>query len=678
MPHNRMRARGAFLAVAMTIAVAITPTDAAPPWAAQQSKQVDAALFEGNFTKAFEFEMKDVRDFYVQHNDVRQWRAQMPRSALLRAAQTTEGWVVHLSRWLLEAAATGTSQKGPLEDMLALCREPFGFDALVDYARATGHVSRAAVLAGIERCMAEQGVLARVLERDPGFTAGDGDGGGGRAVGLDATNRYRWHPLHFAAAAGNIGLVRVLLHLGASVDARNGLNQTALHVAVGNGFHEVAALLVAGGADRRAKDQQGASPAAYAKNSVHGGCLPCLKALKWKKKKRARACKKAARARKGRGDPPSPPYDDYDSTWRDAWGADPAHLAAGAYADRDGDAATSFGDDGDRWRLPRACGIDVELQIDENEFVYGYVGQSRPVLVRGPMLFHPERELYERWQVDEFLEAHGSVRLPAEAYPYATASADKYGVRQNFTSLRDFYRRGVATAGGRGGDDDWDGSEAPLSIFHNIDGWEVDEAGKENGKARDIRLRRDAYPDGAPGREDPAGLLKDWTRPGFARTTLMDSANIQWYLGPAGTGAQMHFHSHAWNWLVHGRKKWYLLPPRHATYAQRHINAGGLLPPELVRHAITCVQEAGEVVFVPHSWGHATRNLEPSIGWATEFSFDRRFSVEFDEDEEQQGRGGGAAAGWEDGGELPSADDVVIRSPRGGDDMARDAQRDEL
>ena len=88
--------------------------------------------------------------------------------------------------------------------------------------------------------------------------------------------------------------------------------------------------------------------------------------------------------------------------------------------------------------------------------------------------------------------------------------------------------------------------------------------------------------------------------------------------------------------------------------------------------------EAGEVMFVPHSWGHATRNLEPSIGWATEFSFDRRFSVEFDEDEERQGGGGGAAAGWEDGGELPSADDVVIRSPRGGDDMERDAQRDEL
>ena len=655
------------LVVAVLVVLAARPARAAAinaPWSGSNSKEVDQALFDGNFTKAFEEEMKNVREFFIQHHGKRQAARQVPRHALLRAAQCTEGWVVHLSRWLLEAAATGHSQRGPVEDMLAQCRGPFGVDALLERARETGHVSRAGVLEGIERCMSDQGVVARAVFDDPGTT----DGGlGGRATGLDATNRYHWRPLHFAAASGNIGLARVLLHLGARVDARNGLNQTALHLAVSHGFPEVAALLVQKGADRTPKDQQGATPARYAKNSVHGACLSCLKALKWKKKKRTRACKKAARARKGKGQPPTPPYSDYDSTWRDAWGSDAAHLAAGAYADRAGDAATALGDDA-RWRLPRACGIDVEEQIDENQFAYGYVGQSRPVLVRGPMLFHPESQLFERWQVDEFLDAHGAVRLPAESYPYATASADKYGVRHNFTSLRDFYRRGVATAGGKTGDDDWDGTELPLSIFHNIDGWEVDRENKANGRARDIRLKG-GY---SPGKEDPAGLLADWTRPGFARTTLMDSANIQWYLGPTGTGAQMHFHSHAWNWLVHGRKKWYLLPPRHATYAQRHINAGGLLPPDLVRHAVTCVQEAGEVMFVPHSWGHATRNLEPSIGWATEFNFDRRFSVEYDEDAESMDVPlGGDAEG------LPEADDVAVRSARG-DDMDLDVLKDEL
>lgn len=32
-----------------------------------------------------------------------------------------------------------------------------------------------------------------------------------------------------------------------------------------------------------------------------------------------------------------------------------------------------------------------------------------------------------------------------------------------------------------------------------------------------------------------------------------------------------------------------------------------------------CVQEAGDVVFVPGTWGHATLNLEESIGYASEF-----------------------------------------------------------
>ena len=87
------------------------------------------------------------------------------------------------------------------------------------------------------------------------------------------------------------------------------------------------------------------------------------------------ACAKAARARSGRGDPPTPPYEDYDSTWRDAWGSAPKHLAGGAYADRDGDAATPLLDDADRWRLPRACGIDVVPQLDENDdgFAFGFM-----------------------------------------------------------------------------------------------------------------------------------------------------------------------------------------------------------------------------------------------------------------------------------------------------------------
>lgn len=32
-----------------------------------------------------------------------------------------------------------------------------------------------------------------------------------------------------------------------------------------------------------------------------------------------------------------------------------------------------------------------------------------------------------------------------------------------------------------------------------------------------------------------------------------------------------------------------------------------------------CIQEAGDVLFVPGTWGHATLNLEESLGYASEF-----------------------------------------------------------
>ena len=36
-----------------------------------------------------------------------------------------------------------------------------------------------------------------------------------------------------------------------------------------------------------------------------------------------------------------------------------------------------------------------------------------------------------------------------------------------------------------------------------------------------------------------------------------------------------------------------------------------------------CEQLPGEVLVTPHAWGHATLNLAPSIGWASEVNFDR-------------------------------------------------------
>ena len=128
-------------------------------------------------------------------------------------------------------------------------------------------------------------------------------------------------------------------------------------------------------------------------------------------------------------------------------------------------------------------------------------------------------------------------------------------------------------------------------------------------------------------------LLHEWARPEVIGDAadgderLLRTVSVQFYVGGEGAGAQPHWHGPAWNWLLRGRRRWLLWPPERATYAQRHValaldaaaRTGGA-PPE-------CEQRAGDVLLVPPLWGHATLNLAPSLGFATELQFDRAFDL---------------------------------------------------
>lgn len=89
--------------------------------------------------------------------------------------------------------------------------------------------------------------------------------------------------------------------------------------------------------------------------------------------------------------------------------------------------------------------------------------------------------------------------------------------------------------------------------------------------------------------------------------------------------------------LLSGRKRWFLWPPSSAVYSRKHAHAWfredypNLQVPCLhsVSHPthaqmqgqdkpLACVQEAGDVVFVPDLWGHAVLNLDEAIGFALE------------------------------------------------------------
>lgn len=122
-------------------------------------------------------------------------------------------------------------------------------------------------------------------------------------------------------------------------------------------------------------------------------------------------------------------------------------------------------------------------------------------------------------------------------------------------------------------------------------------------------------------KNEKLGALPTWARVSGVRL----GKGTQFYLGPASSGAPMHFHQAAVNVLYHGHKRWYVTPPAHAVFSMQP--AVDWLHKELPRlrdanaTLYQCDQRAGDVLVLPDLWGHLTVNLETSIGVAQEFSY---------------------------------------------------------
>lgn len=78
---------------------------------------------------------------------------------------------------------------------------------------------------------------------------------------VNAQDRNGWTPLHFAAQAGSIGAVELLIDAGADINLRNSDGNTALWVATMNSYHgtQVIELLLKKGANPKEKNNYGNS-----------------------------------------------------------------------------------------------------------------------------------------------------------------------------------------------------------------------------------------------------------------------------------------------------------------------------------------------------------------------------------------------------------------------------------
>ena len=100
--------------------------------------------------------------------------------------------------------------------------------------------------------------------------------------------------------------------------------------------------------------------------------------------------------------------------------------------------------------------------------------------------------------------------------------------------------------------------------------------------------------------------------------------NYQLMIAPAKAGASPHFHNSALNLLVFGEKLWLLYPPLTAFYSTKHVHSwfredynrlssNGVTP-------LKCLQQPGDIIWVPDMWGHGVIYTKDSVGIAHLYS----------------------------------------------------------
>ena len=135
-----------------------------------------------------------------------------------------------------------------------------------------GEIHRACEAGDLEKVKA-------LLKGNPALI-GSKDNGKSFRLGINTLPAYQWTPLHWAAYAGKLEIVQLLLSNHAVVDAKESMGFTPLLLAAEQKHHDVAELLLSKGANINAKAYTGSTPLqVFVREALLAGDLDKIKVL---------------------------------------------------------------------------------------------------------------------------------------------------------------------------------------------------------------------------------------------------------------------------------------------------------------------------------------------------------------------------------------------------------------
>ena len=234
------------------------------------------------------------------------------------------------------------------------------------------------------------------------------------------------------------------------------------------------------------------------------------------------------------------------------------------------------------------CDFDVLESITADRFLIDYLSIQKPVLIRN--ILKDRNKLKLDFQRQNLEKKFGSLVFQSKPISYGerTNSFDN----STDVTISEFLVK-------------------MSNLFSENNHLQIEEVNPPNSIYQDI-----------PG---TSPLLEDFKHPDIfsADKQNIHLRNYQIYLGPPLSGAPPHFHTHSWNVLLYGQRRWFLFPPNEAFYTKQH--ALDWYRDDVMSHSnedgtyLGCTQDSGDLLYIPDMWGQAVLNIKESVGFSQEF-----------------------------------------------------------